>query len=296
VASLLRKVKSRLFIRSRRHAFHQLDGQYQSRARGRGMDFDDLREYAPGDDVRDIDWNATARGSATLIRRYKSERKQVVLFLVDTGRSMSAVTRTQETKREVAIGVVGAMAYLATKHGDDVGLLFGDPASPRRIPLGRSDSHLERMLQAIETAVTPSAQLGDMGALLAYAGRTARRGTILVCVADEAALTEQTSDILGSLRPRHEILWLSIGDSELAFPRALRQQPVLDVAARRMLPPFVSESRGVRAEARRTRDQQRQTRAAALDRAGVSHATVHSVDDVLTELVALFSRRGYARG
>jgi uncharacterized protein (DUF58 family) len=296
MASLLRKVKSRLFIRSQRHAFHRLDGQYRSRARGRGMDFDDLREYTPGDDVRDIDWNATARSSATLVRRYRSERKQIVTFLVDTGRSMSAVTRLLEPKMQIVIDVVGTMAYLATRHGDDVGLLYGDALAPRRIEPGRSDSHLERILRAIDQTPGPAAPPGDMGALLTYAARTLRRRMILICVTDEAPLDERTTALVRALRARHEILWLSIGDTRLDLGTTIRTPNAYDVDTRRALPAFLLSACGVGAEARASRERESLARADVLDRAGVSNATIHSQAEVLPELIAMFSRRGYARG
>lgn len=294
--SLLRKVKSRLFISSRRHAFHQLDGQYRSQARGRGNDFDDLREYAPGDDVRDIDWNATARGTTTLVRRYRTERKQLVTFLVNTGRSMTAVTRTHEPKAAVSLFVVGAMAYLSAKHGDDVGMLYGPAGTPKRVGPGRTDAHLERILRAIETAARPDGGLDGLGPLLDFAARTIKRRTILVCVTDEAPLDEASVQTLRRLKVRHDVLWLRIGDSELERPRRRSAQPTFDVTSGRVIPRFVLSGHGVREEASSSRAAHRVAEGELLDRMGISHATIHSEAEAVSELVSLLSRRGYARG
>ncbi|MCI4657620.1 DUF58 domain-containing protein [Cryobacterium zhongshanensis] len=260
------------------------------------MDFDDLREYAPGDDVRDIDWNATARSSATLVRRYRSERKQIVTFLVDTGRSMSAVTRRLEPKTQIVVDLVGTMAYLATKHGDDVGLLYGDARAPRRIEPGRSDAHLERILRAIGETPGPIAPRGDVGALLEHAARTIHRRMILICVTDEAPLDERTISLVRSLRARHEILWLSVGDTRLEVGRKFRSPIAYDVSTRRSLPAFLLSAHGVSAEASASRERESVARTDVLERAGVSNATIHSLAEVLPELIAMFSRRGYARG
>lgn len=260
------------------------------------MDFDDLREYAPGDDVRDIDWNATARSSSTLIRRYRTERKQVVTFLVDGGLAMTAVTRTHEKKLDIALNAVGAMAYLTTKHGDDVGLLSSDGAVTRRVMPGRSDSHLERILRSIQRSVQGARVPGDMASLLDAAARSIRRRMILVCITDEAPLTPDVGRLLRTVTTRHEVLWLSIGDSDLSFQEDRRVMRTVDIVRGRALPPFLLQSRAVQAEAMVTRETERRAREEALDRAGVSHATIHSEDDVLPELISLFSRRGYARG
>lgn len=294
--SLLRKVKSRLFVPARRHALHQLDGQYRSQARGRGADFDDLREYAPGDDVRDIDWNATARTSTTLVRRYNPERKQLVMFVVDTGRSMAAVTRTRELKRDLVVTVVGALAYMSTRHGDDVALLHGDGHGIRRVPVGRSDAHLERMLRAIDGEGRIGSAPGDMGALVAHAARTLRRRAILVCVSDEAALSDDTAETLRALRTRHDLVWVGVGDSTLTGTSSARRTAFAEVATGWSVPQYVLARRGVLAEVDATRAAGRSAHDDTLDRIGVPHALVHSEDDVLAELIGLLSRRGYARG
>lgn len=295
MASLLTKVKSRLFIRSSRAAFHLLDGQYRSIARGRGTDFDDLREYAPGDDVRDIDWNATARSSTTLIRRFHTERRHVVTFLVDTGRTMTASTREGAVKGDVALAAVGTMAYLTTRHGDDVGLLFGDAVNVSRIPAGRSDAHLERMLRAVQHA-TSTGEEGGIGHLLEVAGRALRQRMILVCVTDEIAMTVDVTEKLRALRGRHEVIWLTIGDDELARQAGRPMPTIVDVGERWLVPAFVHARPRVRAEATRSRDANRAQSDAALRGLGISTAILHSADEVVPALVTLMGKSGHARG
>jgi uncharacterized protein (DUF58 family) len=290
----LQKVKSRLFLQSRRHALHQLDGQYRSQARGRGMDFDDLREYEPGDDVRDIDWKATARHSAALIRRYHAERRHVVTFVVDSGRSMAAESRTREHKRDIAVLVVGAMGYLSTKHGDDVALHYGDSVSTNRIAPGRSEAHLERMLRAIDSYITGSSGSNDLESLLAGVHRTARRKEIIVCVSDETPLSDDTIATIRRLRANHDLIWVTVGDSELTGFRA--RQRVTDVETAWEIPEFVLARRDVVRSAVLERDHATRQRQAALDSAAVPNATVHSEDDVLPALIALLAKRGHARG
>lgn len=294
MASLLRRVRSRLYIASRRNALHQLDGQYRSRARGRGMDFDDLREYIPGDDVRDIDWNATARSASTLIRRYRAERKQQVTFVANGGRSMSALTRAGESKRELAVDCIGMMASLSTKHGDDVGLLLGDETGTRRVAPGNTDAHLERILQLVNAAISRTGPRSDMAAVLDFALRSLRRRGILVCVSDEAAFTEPLEQTLTALSQRHEVIWLSLGDTELQ--RAPERRRSYELDSRQLLPTFLTASRSAQRAASGVREAERDTRAAALDRLGISHATIHAGEEILPALVAMFAKRGYSRG
>lgn len=127
-------------IHAHRKTIELLEGEYSSIHHGRSHDFDDLREYAPGDEVKDIDWKATARSTVPLIKRYIASRQHNIVFLVDTGRGMAAVAESGEPKKEIAIQAVGVLAYLATRHGDRVSMFTGDeehidftlPAAPRR--------------------------------------------------------------------------------------------------------------------------------------------------------------------
>ena len=94
-------------IHAHRKTIELLEGEYSSIHHGRSHDFDDLREYAPGDEVKDIDWKATARSTVPLIKRYIASRQHNIVFIVDTGRGMAAVAESGEPKKEIAIQAVG---------------------------------------------------------------------------------------------------------------------------------------------------------------------------------------------
>ena len=103
MASLLVRVRTKLTLHVRHKARSPLLGDYPSLHKGRSMDFDDLREYQRGDDVRDIDWKSTARTGSVLLKRYVAVRKQNVLIVVDTGRSMTALAQDGAAKSELAV-------------------------------------------------------------------------------------------------------------------------------------------------------------------------------------------------
>lgn len=292
--SLLRKVKSRLFIQVRRAAFHQLDGHYRSQARGRGMDFDDLREYAAGDDVRDIDWKATARSTSTLVKRYHAERKQVVTFVVNTSRSMAAATQTQEVKRDVAVVTVGTIGYLTTKHGDDVSMIHGDSAGIYRLRAGRSDAHLERLLRAVDDSAGIASGKGATLELLNYVTRSVRRRTILTVITDEVPLDDAGLDAVRQLRSRHELLWVTIGDADLDGVNG--GKPIVDIDVMTPLPEYLRVKRHLRTAAKTSREMERQLREKAFGELGVAHTLIHSESDILPALISLFAQRGHARG
>ncbi|MET0843170.1 MAG: DUF58 domain-containing protein [Mycetocola sp.] len=258
------------------------------------MDFDDLREYAPGDDVRDIDWKATARSSATLVRRYHAERKQILTFVVNTSRSMSAQTDAHEVKKDVTVTAVGAVGYLTTRHGDDIALVYGDEAAVRRLPTGRSEAHLERLLQTIDSASTPKAAAAATGSLLAFAARSLKRRMIVAVVTDETTLSAEDLEAVRQLAARHTLLWLTIGDTALEGEGS--GKPILDIDSGRALPEFFRTQRPLREAATAARASDRESRESLLARLGVAHTVIHSQDEVVPALISLFAQRGHARG
>lgn len=164
MASLMTQVKSRLFIASSRISSNALDGNYPSMMRGRSLDFDDPHRYEYGDDIRDIDWRATARLGVPLVKRSRAERAQTILFAVDTGRGMAAVAPDGTEKRELAVTATGLLAFLALRHGDQFGMIYGDAAKVQRTEIRRSEGALELMLRRIYAASTPSAAANSRAA------------------------------------------------------------------------------------------------------------------------------------
>ena len=206
MTSLLRRVKSDMAIFAHRKARGMLDGEYGSVFRGRSLDFDDLRAYIPGDEVRDIDWKASARHGSPLIRRYVAVRRQTVILVTDTGRNMAAAARSGETKKDIALMALGVMGYLAYRHGDVVGLVSGDSAGTTALPAKGGEPHLERLLRQVDSAATLDAAPSRIEDQLEHVARTIKGRNLLFVIADEVAASPETGQLLRRLRAQHEIL------------------------------------------------------------------------------------------
>ncbi|OAE02070.1 DUF58 domain-containing protein [Arthrobacter sp. OY3WO11] len=215
MTSLLQRVKSDMAIFAHRKARGMLDGEYGSVFRGRSLDFDDLRAYIPGDEVRDIDWKASARHGSPLIRRYVAVRRQTVLLVTDTGRNMAAAARSGETKKDIAVMALGVMGYLAHRHGDVVGLVSGDSGGTTALPAKGGEAHLERLLRRVDSAATLNAAPSRIEDQLEHVARTIKGRNLLFVVADEVAASPATSQLLRRLQAQHEILWLTVRDAGL---------------------------------------------------------------------------------
>lgn len=289
MTSLLQRVKSKMAIFAHRRARGMLDGEYGSVFRGRSLDFDDLRAYIPGDEVRDIDWKASARHGSPLIKRYVAVRRQTVLLVTDTGRNMAAEARDGEPKKDIAVMALGVVGYLAHRHGDVVGLVCGDGHGTHTIPAKAGEAHLERILREVDSATTLDAGPSRIEAQLQHVARTVKGRFLLFVVADELAASPDTEQLLCRLRAQHEILWLTLRDADLAGADGAMQDAfgVADFAA---LPGHLAASPAIiqaYAKAAGERDAGRQ---AMFRRAGITEGHVTGSSTVMTELFALLER------
>lgn len=321
--ALLPRVKTTLSIVAHRRVRGWLDGEYRSVFHGKSHDFDDLRPYVPGDEIRDIDWKATARHGSPLTKRYIASRKQAVMIVVDSGRDLAAVSASGEPKRDLAIQAAGVLGYLAHRHGDQVGLVTGDAAGSALVPLGGTEGHLERLLQIIHARASLQGSPSDFVGQLDYVARRFRRRMLLVVISDDQALagtghgtsgTGGTSSASGAdartqntpgapasdLRPllrrlhaQHEMIWVSIADADLvaATPRGAE---MLDVQTFGELPEFLRRDPQVRREyAERATAQKTETRD-ILDRIGIASTRIESTRDVVPKLFRLLERHNHA--
>lgn len=285
----LLKVKTRMRIHAHRKTIELLDGEYSSIHHGRSHDFDDLREYAPGDEVKDIDWKATARSNVPLIKRYIASRQHNIVFIVDTGRGMAAVGESGEPKSEVVIQTVGVLAYLATRHGDRVALFTGNSDKLDHLPQGGSEAHIERMLRQIDESISLDSPQSDMTFVLTQVARRLKHRSIVFIVADDILLNEQMVTQLGRLHARHEVLWVSVGDADL-MARSISAPPVWGVDSRAELPEFVRRNKRLQRVFDQGVEQRRDLLEGELRKKGVAGIRIGSTKDTVPALFRLLER------
>ncbi|MGO1542930.1 MAG: DUF58 domain-containing protein [Gulosibacter sp.] len=293
-APLLQRIKSKLFLRSRRKATHLLDGHYASIHRGRSLDFDDLREYVPGDAVSDIDWKASARASTTLVRRWADERRHRVMFIVDSGRNMAARSIADDLKRDIAVAVTGTLGYLAIRHGDEVGLISGDEDSVRQRPFLSTEGALERMLREINDSASLEAPVSDMSALLARAQTTLKHRAMVVVVTDEIGLSEELETSVIALAAQHELFWVEVLDAD-PTNHARKEARIFDVAGEWEMPAALRENSRLRREFLQQYDTRRERMRELLEHRGVTVVRIGRTDDAVPQLLRALKARQHAR-
>jgi uncharacterized protein (DUF58 family) len=189
-------------IRTRRNIASGFAGGYRSAFKGRGLEFEEVREYTPGDDVRDIDWNVTARTGRTFVKRYREERQLKLLFAVDVSASLGFGTAAKR-KNELAAEFCALVAFSAIRNNDNVGLLLFSDQVERFVPPAKGSSHALRLVH--ELLSFESRRRGtDIAAALGYLGRVMHRRCVVFLVSDFFA--ESFERPLRILAKRHDIV------------------------------------------------------------------------------------------
>ncbi len=185
-----------------------LAGEYHSVFKGRGMEFDEVREYTPGDEIRTIDWNVTARTGHPYVKRYVEERELTVMFVVDLSAS-GTFGSTEKRKNEVAAELCALLAFSAIKNNDKVGLIVFTDVIELYIPPKKGLSHVLRLIRDLLN-FKPRQTRTDIGQALDYLGRVSHRRAVVFLVSDFQA--EGYEKRLRVVARRHDLIAVSITD------------------------------------------------------------------------------------
>lgn len=186
-----------------------LAGEYHSVFKGQGMEFDEVREYQPGDEIRSIDWNVTARTGHPYVKRFREEREQTLLFLVDLSAS-GRFGSVKNTKSEVATELCALLAFSAIKNNDKVGLVVFTETVELFIPPAKGTSHVLRLISEL-LRFEPQQKGTKITAAVDYAARILNRRSIVVLISDFFDTDYQRT--LGILSRRHDVIAASVNDA-----------------------------------------------------------------------------------
>jgi len=178
---LLKKVRE-IQIVSRRVVDELLGGEYKSVFKGRGMEFDEVREYTPGDEVRTIDWNVTARTGKPFVKRFIEEREQALFFLIDMSAS-GTFGSGQKTKTETAAEICGILAFSAIKNNDKVGVVIFTDHIELFIPPDKGQLHVLHIIREI-LAFEPESLGTDISCALDYLGKMVKKKCVTFLISD----------------------------------------------------------------------------------------------------------------
>jgi uncharacterized protein (DUF58 family) len=285
VAEILKKVQ-RIQIVASRMVNDLFAGQYQSVFRGRGMEFDEVREYQPGDDVRNIDWNVTARSGTPYIKRFSEERELTITFLVDVSAS-GAFGSVDRSKLEIVVEVAAMLMFSALKNNDKVGLLFFCDEVVRYFPPVKGKANVLRFIREL-LAAKPVPRDTDLEAALQYLNRVQKKRAVVFLISD--FIGAEASRTMAVANRRHDLIVLTVSDP--------RERVLPDVGFVRLRDAETGEvvevdtrSSGVRSlfESRSTADSE--ALSAEFKKIGVDELSIDTGEDYLKSLRRFFTMR-----
>ena len=213
-ADILKKIRT-LEIKTRGLVETAFAGDYHSVFKGRGMNFEDVREYQPGDEIRAIDWNVTARLGTAFIKKFTEERELTVMLIVDVSASGNFGSRTQ-SKRELAAEVACLLAFSAIRNNDKVGLLLFTDRVELFIPPKKGRSHTLRLIREI-LFFEPEGRGTEPALALDYLNKIVTRRAVVFFISDFQA--SDFSQALAVSARRHDFIAIHIHDErEKVFP------------------------------------------------------------------------------
>jgi uncharacterized protein (DUF58 family) len=224
-ATELLETVRRIEMRTNRLVNDMMVGAYLSHFKGRGMDFEELREYVPGDDVRNIDWNVTHRMGRPFVKSFREERELAVVLAVDVSAS-SAFGSGNRTKREFAAEIAATLAVSAAKNGDKVSLLLFTDEVELFVPARKGRRHVLRIVREL-LAFQPRRRGTDISGVLKFLNHVLHRRSIVFLLTDflhSTGTSTQSPDFiakLGLTNVRHDVVCLHLHDPrESALPEA----------------------------------------------------------------------------
>ncbi len=220
VAEILRQVR-RIELRTARLVTSLASGGYRSAFKGQGMEFDEVREYAAGDDVRTIDWNVTARAGRPYVKVFREERELTIVLVVDVSASMrfgALPGVSPRAKLALAAEAAAVVGINALRNGDRLGLVLASDRTERHLPARKGRGHCMRVVREV-LAPVQSSRGTDLAHALDELVRVSRRRAVCFLISDFLAVGEGFSTALTRAARRHDVVGLRVMDpGEAALP------------------------------------------------------------------------------
>jgi len=282
---LIKKIKTMEMI-TRRRVNSLFAGEYHSAFKGRGIEFEEVRAYQPGDDIRDIDWNVSARTGDLFIKRFREERELTLYLLVDLSASGNFGSG-KKTKKENAAEIAALLAFSALRNNDKVGLIGFTDHVELFIPASKGRSHVMTLLQRI-LSFKPESPGTHIESALQYLSKIQKRQAIIFLISDFIDQSYQKK--LTSLSSRHDLITLYLYDH--------REEELPDVGMLRLKDPESGQLKWIDSSSKKTRATwkgyaltHREKLAMEHRRTGADHAALDIAGDWVSQLSRFFMMR-----
>lgn len=288
IVDYITKIKGNISIYATKKTANILDGAYNSIFMGRSLNFEDLREYIPGDNVRDIDWKASSRSRNLLVKRFVAEKKHNVMFVFDTGRKMAGHTNKLCNKNEVAMTAMGTIAYIANKNGDNIGAIYTKEDLVNFYPFKTGLYNIEQILERYQHDSCMTNKKSSIKKSIDYIISHVPKRMILFIITDEKGLSEIEEAHFKRLKFQHDVLVIKIGDAEVTGDKAY------SVNQDSYLPDFITNNKKLRNIELKMKEEMREENEHKLIKFGISSVEMNSDEDIVEKIIELLERHRYA--
>lgn len=265
-----------------------LDGSYASVYKGKSMNFDELREYVTGDDVKDIDWKASSRSGKTLVRQFIAEKKHNIMFVFDTNRRMLANSKEHDEKRELAIMGAGTLALFVNRNNDFIGATYSTEKSLNHFPFKSGLGNIELMLEDYYKSVTPDNH-SDLNKALEYIIRNYKRKMIIFIVSDLEGLRSISETTLKRIKVMNDVLMINIADADLG---GIMQY---DIGEDAYLGDFFSKDKKLQRISVEERGKLERECRDKLDRFGIACANIYNMPDIEKNIIKMLNMHKFEK-
>lgn len=285
-AEILKRVRQ-IEIKTRGLSNHIFAGEYHSAFKGRGMSFSEVREYAPGDDVKFIDWNVTARFSHPFVKVFEEERELIVMLLVDVSGS-SLFGTSKRLKRELITEVSAVLSFSAATNNDKVGVIFFSDKVEKFIPPKKGRSHILRIIREL-IALEPEQKAGtNIKAALEYLNQVQKKKSITFLMSD--FISEPYEQQLQLAARKHDLVGIQIYDKH---DRELPQAGLVQLmdAESGIMQWVDTDDKSVRAQYAHSFDQHQKYCIQAFRKSGAQLLDIRTDADYVKSLQTFFKAR-----
>lgn len=284
---LLKKVR-KIDIKTRGLSQNIFAGEYHTAFKGRGMTFSEVREYQYGDDVRDIDWNVTARHNHPYVKVYEEERELTVMLLIDVSRSR-LLGAVGEEKREMIAEIAATLAYSAITNNDKIGVIFFSDKIEKFIPPKKGKKHILLIIREL-IDFTPENSGTDIGVALRYFTDALKKRCTTFLISDFIDAHDYSKQLQIACN-KHDIIAIQVYDK--------RDTSLPDIGLMRMADLETGAERWVNTSSKKVRQlygkwwyERQQSMMAMLNKCRIDHASIATDEDFVRSLMGLFKNRG----
>lgn len=283
----INEIKAHVSIASSKKTSSILEGTYKSIFRGKSMNFENLREYVMDDDIKDIDWRASARTGKLLVKQFIAEKKHNVMLLMDTGLKMYGDTIELEEKREIAIYVAGTIGYLASNNGDYVGMLYNNRDLVMFNQFKNDLYHLEyNLVNYHKLSINPNND--GLNKALEYLAKHFNKRMVIFVVTDLSGMENINLKYLKELKVNSDILFINISDI------SINNSNLYDIENNNFIPKIFFKDEKMKALEEKIKKEIYENQVNELKKINIDLVSIDSKDEIVEKVIELLERHKYA--